>query len=655
MSSVSRLFNVYVATPTQHLVHFFEKAGHVITSSSQKVGEKIRAVFDQKIARVEHSVASWRKSREVRVLKVGIHQQTFERLQACTLPESSRLLPDLQSRIRSSTFERQVARLVLTKGGALASDPDTFSSIQQIVNALLIEEEPPTIPESLQDLFTIDELNTLLAKVDMEAAQSQHFPGWFDEFQVHFEKLRASLQTPAAGNGTNKLNAVIKNLRALEASSWYSKFWMCDEIPEIAAMHELVQSLYTKGAADEMYAPLGALATGGNALEASLPERLLGSINRSYDNGFEVNMLSPDSLLQNADRVVKASKAIFSCMGKYDPIKEMGNTPCSLYKESVEEERSITCIMTASPTLGTSISPEMHMMLKTLENNFFKVLQGQLPKATPTHWNYCNLQALGGDSLQIKRSRAILEAQQQYPFSFSAFSVALNSPFHMDGVVATSAENMVSQAVCAQKSQRTTLDRAYAETLLSHIIHEDNFSLNFKRNNPNAVYFFDMKDDEEKSEFQGTVEELINKCFKLAQKADSARPAELLLGRADHPDEAVLAAWVEKAIFRELVHLALVRYFQLKKMQSTPGELLATTACMESIDRGNKVSNQMLWALFGDQASQTIFDTFHGRPLVGAGRFIMTDRALSFLALTSGMDQKKVQKLLEEKVPALIS
>lgn len=651
MSSISYLFNSCAVTPAQQVTHLFEKAGRVVSSICRRVVEKIRSVFDQIIARVEHSIVSWRKSREVRVLKVGIHQQTFEQLQACQLPEFSRLLPDLQSQVRSSTLERQVAQLVLAKGATLTSD--IFSSIQQVVNGLLVEEETPTIPEHLQGLCTIDELHTLLEKVDAEAPQSEHLSGWFDEFQIRFEKLRASLQTPAAGDGTTKLNAVIKNLRALANSSFYSTLWMCDEIPEIAAMHELVQSLYTKGVAGEMYAPLGELATGGGAPEASLPERILGSINRSYDNGFEVELLSPDTLVQNADRVVEASKAVFSWMGKYDPIRGMGNTPCSLYREQVEES-SITCVMAASPTLGTSISPEMHVMLRFLENNFFKVLQGQLPKTTPTHWNYCNLQALGGDSLQFKRSKAILEAQKQYPFSFSAFSVALNSPFHMDGVFATSAENMVPGAICAQKSQQTVLGEVYAETLLSHIIHEDNFSLNPTRNNPNAVYFFDIKDDEEKIAFQATVKELIEKCFKLAQRANSIRSAQLLLGHTDHPDEAVLAAWVKKAIFRELVHLALVRYFQLKKLQSTPGELLATTACMESIDRGNKLSNQMLWALFGDQASQTIFDTFHGRPLIGGGRFIMTDRALSFLALTSGVNQQKVQKLLEQKVPELI-
>lgn len=605
------------------------KTGHFISDCLEKILKIAQSIFDFFAGIIQRFSACRMRVKEVSALKFNMDQQTFDRMQRVDLPVSMSLPSDIQEKIRHQASKRIVERLDAEREPLHPRSTDEEDYAQQY-----------------QEIY--DE--TLRRPLETAVAD-------YTKFKEIFEKLRTSLDSPAEGSSTSKLQQVVKNIRALAVSPFYSTFWMCDDLPEIAALQRLVMTLY-EGTAKEMYAPYGKIVARGISTEEKVSRKFFESMQKAYSQGFHSD-ISLNYLIFNAHRLPELSKSVLGFAGKYDPINGVGNTPCSLYKETISldsKKGSITCIMTATPTVGNALSPEMHVMLKTLENNYFKVKKGELPETTPTHWNYCNLQGLASDSLQFTRSKAIIEAQRQYPFSFSAASIAINSPFHMDGTHLTSAENMIPQAIQAQKSACTLLDDAYAEELINHICHSDNYTLDHRKN-PNAAYYFPLKSDEQKMLFKQDITSIVGECLALAQKADCRASAQELLKDQNHKDVEVLAEWIRKSLFRELVHLGMVRYFQLKQLHNTPGSLFATSACIESIDRGNKVSNQMLWSLADqnsqDEADQTLFDTIHGRPLTSAGRLILSDRAISFLALSTAATRQEVRELLNTTLSAI--
>ena len=105
--------------------------------------------------------------------------------------------------------------------------------------------------------------------------------------------------------------------------------------------------------------------------------------------------------------------------------------------------------------------------------------------------------------------------------------------------------------------------------------------------------------------------------------------------------------WHEKAAFRELVTLGIMRYVQAKKVSNIKlfGKVISTYACKESIDRGGKTTACILWALGKDTQGERreVFYALHARALLARRRLILKNRLEPLLSLMKVMHHKEIQ------------
>lgn len=658
---MSSFVNISSTTPLQGIasVDCLGKIRHTLDSIYQKIERVVHSVFQTLSLPIQREIASWRQSRHIRELKRGVHKHILEAMQSCVLSSQTASLDTLEEQAKRHAIERVLVKNMVDRG--IKPSRELLVQIEQDLDKVL---NNPSLLSSLHVIkeksITEDDLTTSLLSIrkSRESFNIAFVQKSYSEFSLLFQNLQSSLKEGKFSNPTLQMSAVISDLRKLFSSSFYTNYWMCDHFPEITFLQNLALAFYTKKQAQELYTPFGELARRGKTTSKPLPKRFLSSVRKAPRAHLHTSMFSLGYIFQNIGRIMAAVRAFFPFMGKYDSVQQLGNTPCRLFEEHLmieDKSSSIVSVMTPTPTLGFSLTPEMHLVLQGLENNYFNVIKGLLPPSTPTHWSFCNLQSLN-IFMQYKRSQAIMLAQEEYPFSFSAYSLDLNSSIHMDGISDTGSS--ISQALRAQKKCGSELNEDYKNHLIEHILNRGNFSIKEKKRKPESCYYFPFYNEGEKEKLRTLVKQLADRSFEIAQQSDCLSAAQELLGKdASEKNVQHMAKWIKKAIFRELIHLGLIRGFQLQRAATTPGALLSTAACMESIDRGNKVSNQMLWALADYQdgeADKVVFNTLHGRALVGSSRIMFPSRSLAFSAFILGTQRDEVRAFLQRQIQEFV-
>jgi len=95
----------------------------------------------------------------------------------------------------------------------------------------------------------------------------------------------------------------------------------------------------------------------------------------------------------------------------------------------------------------------------------------------------------------------------------------------------------------------------------------------------------------------------------------------------------------------ELVHLGIIRYFHLQNSQHAKN-LILSSSCKESIDRGGKINALFLWALSDDDTKA--YTAFHARALSVRSRLMQKKRFDEALIFLQHVSKIEVQSFLDK-------
>ena len=335
--------------------------------------------------------------------------------------------------------------------------------------------------------------------------------------------------------------------------------------------------------------------------------------------------------------------AHFFSTHKYDSRGSLGNNAGVIFEEIVQNtpEKTVHAktIMTPTITIGDAIAFEAKAVLQALENRNY-MSQTELRKDPYPYlcWIYTNLQNINA-SHEMHASLNIMQLEKEYPLSFSAITVTNDSHFYRAGVHGHN-EKKIEQAL----ADYSGLNEAYKEELKKDLLDEQNFTLCNRgkkgdgKNDPG--YYFPWK----KADCIKPFSHIVDHAFDLAVLMPAGNKKE---------------NWYQKAAFRELVNLGIIRYHQMKSVWLVCARdqrrhvkdvsVLFTSACKESIDRGAKVNAALLWAQLEatQENEKRIFSLFYGRSLLTRHRLILRTRHEAMYALISRLAQKDVHNFLQ--------
>lgn len=410
----------------------------------------------------------------------------------------------------------------------------------------------------------------------------------------------------------------------------------------IKMIHGLCLASYAQPKVLEAFAPLGQSLQNlvpADVKNKGLDEQLKASRDAGYKKGLIKNDKSRQYIAKYFKQVVgaffstKFGTKVAAFFGKaYDPRGELGNNAGALYTEKMQvgqKEVKLRTVYTPSPTIGDSVSPEARGILQAMENRSF--MDAEMLEAAPypfVVWNYTNLQSLSSPD-EGARAANIMRLNDEFPFSFQGISITVDSPFYRAGVHGSDEAKI--QAAIADK---TKLNEAYKQEQLAELTHESNFTLEARRQNPGGGYYFPAKTDQEKQKWCKAFEDIVDRAF-----------ITVALQKKPQGMEEAKWHWYQKAAFRELVLMGVVKYSQVQTAEhvaerATGGKVMVTNACKENIDRGGKTNACFLWALGGSK--DDVFAAFHARALLGRFRLVLPDRVEPMYALTMVLPQEEV-------------
>jgi hypothetical protein len=316
----------------------------------------------------------------------------------------------------------------------------------------------------------------------------------------------------------------------------------------------------------------------------------------------------------------------------YDPRGDIQNNPSALYDEELklhERNAVVRTFYTPSVTIGDVVAPEAEAVLMALENRYFMTDLERKQDAYPyLMWTYTNLQNITSYNEGF-RSRALMEMQSKYPFSFRAITLTQDSSFYRAQVKLSSLDD-------------EPLSVSYREEMKKSLTHRDNFTLENRQKFAGGGYYFPKK--------------IISK--EILEKICDMAYSELIHEVKPKSVTQTRWNWMVKASFRELVTLGIIKYFQAKVAvelmekfsDSCDIKLLATNTCKEGIDRGGKINACLLWALgqATEQEKQQVFAAFHSRALLSRYRMVISDRVEPMLSLTEVVTHDDLQKFLKD-------
>jgi hypothetical protein len=480
---------------------------------------------------------------------------------------------------------------------------------------------------------------------------------------VDLEKVKKLLQSLAEKQLTGKQlceanKEILRLLRRAIRSDVYQFLCHDETIPAISYLHRLVIASFVcpmplrvyqgvgkrivDGAVGNVLAQQGRAEVSPSLTEVPFPE-VLRELRRS---AVEQHLMASDATVEYVRtyprEAFSALQSATPLLGDYDP-RMSENATGRLFTEQVThrmeiglsgqrvhtKERSVEIlgVYSPSPTVGNSVSPEGEAFLQALENRQFMsadVLEAEPPFARQTHWTFMSLQNLDSRA-EGSRAKAIMELNERYPLSFTGRSVSQDSEFYLDGLHGAS-ERKIEQMMVKRGGNGLTPE------------YRDAMQLEVRRAFPELESAF----------------EIVQKAYDIVGKAKFVEPAQKE-GEAQSAytqrveRERRIWQWRQKAAFRELVNLGVMRYWEMKTLPEQ-GSHVFTCCCKECIDRGGKIMAEMLWAL-GDGSAESVRQAAYalqGRALLARGRIILAARLEPFLALTQFVSQNDAHTFLME-------
>jgi hypothetical protein len=338
------------------------------------------------------------------------------------------------------------------------------------------------------------------------------------------------------------------------------------------------------------------------------------------------------------------SRARDALLGRYDP-RMAENSSGTLFKERVGlqgSSKEVVFMYTPSPTLGDEVSPEAEAFLQALENRQFmskEELDKEPSYAQATHWSFASLQNIDAPNEGF-RAKSIMELNRRFPLSFTGITVSQDSGFYRD------------------LDRHIRGDKKVEQSMINH--GRDGFTESYRDQMKTEVfgggggYRFPEPMDQD---FESKGKQIIDYAFEVVSlSSELTRPKQgTNETKKGYNDKLCLWQWRQRAAFRELANLGIMRYWQLRSLGSQ-GTDVATCCCKECIDRGGKMMGEMMWAL-GDGSPETlkqVFTAVQGRALLSRNRIILPERLTPFLALTEMVPQDVAHGFLANDIAAIM-
>jgi len=322
---------------------------------------------------------------------------------------------------------------------------------------------------------------------------------------------------------------------------------------------------------------------------------------------------------------------------KFDPRGYENNTG-ALYDEKIQVANDKPVVMrtiyTPSPTVGDEVSLEAKGILQAMENRRLMSKEDLAKDPYPyVMWCYTNLQNISSLD-EGPRSRAIMHLNEEFPHVFRGITMAVNSPFYTASVHGSS-ERHIQAAI----HDSDPIDEQYKQQQIDELEASANFTLQHRRKNQGGGYYFPPSTLN--NGFQKGCHDVVERAYQLV--IQEKKPETIPQDEWN---------WYQKAAFRELVLLGIVKWQQhavAQEVGNSGGKILATNACKENIDRGGKFNAVMLWGLGGNE--EDVLSALHARALLTEkSRLILPERLEPMYALILVVSQEKVKTFLLETV-----
>ena len=555
-----------------------------------------------------------------------------------------------------------VARVIIReakKGGKIITEVEAKNA----ADTLLVRKSFKEISVLASDgsTFTLGEktVKKFYGIARANAARAQKHPNKdYKELCLILQELDTYIETASSQDldRTQLAEAnkkILSLLRKAIQSDAYQFLCHDESIPAIAYVHRMVMASFISPTPLTVYQELGTQtlrgaqesiglesrqkATDGGGIR-NFFSRILQHLRKSaQDQHLTASDKSAEYFLSHSRVAFAALKGETRLFGQYDP-KMAENASGTLFTQTVGSTE-VSAVYSPTPTLGDKVSPEAEAFLQALENRQF-MSDGQLQKepkyARQTHWSFASLQNRTSGN-EGPRARAIMALNREFPLSFTGITIDQDSEFYRDGVEGSSDEEIERQMV---KHGRTQIDGSYKDMMMDQLIDGAGYDLPvMSRENLEKAY-----------------RPIVEKAFEVVSAKTFIKPAQNPEELSDAYEKRVqnekqLWQWRQKAAFRELVNLGVMRYWQLKSLPAQRSAVV-TCCCKECIDRGGKVMAEFLWAL-GDGSDETlkqVFSALQGRALLARRRIILPARLEPFIALAEFVSQKDAQEFLNEKV-----
>ena len=547
----------------------------------------------------------------------------------------------------------RIAKEIIQKGSAISRD-----ELKEILG-----QELSTLAEEF-------EKNIHSSFKEYQFTQTHHFQKEYNKLCSEVCKIahNLSLELENIKDPKKNIAAVIKSLRACESNAAYQFLRENEAHPVIQYLHIIALVAFTQPVHLTAYSKFGdhLAEVTSKGLEKETPttfrlpneKPLPKLLRKARDFGYKLGLIKDDLTLEYVIKHPSKSLSAFSShwLGKkilgylrpYDPNLDQENHQGAAYDEAYRfdngEKVDSRRIYAATPTIGDTVSGEAKLFLQAMQNRHFFSKEELKKDPYPfLVWNCTNLQNIT-TSEEGSRSVAIMELAQQFPLSFYGISLTLDSDFYKAGVRGHNEKKITEQIL---ENGKEPFNENYQKKMYNEIINPKNFTLEKRKKaeNKGGGNYFPLRTEAERNQFSNDCEWLIQLAF------DAIPPSESLTGQ-----ELYAFQWYQKAAFRELVTMGLIKYFEAKSAQKLASEqkenpqMVTSAQCKECIDRGGRIDAAFIWGSTSDskENEKLAFTAFHARALLCRSRLILPDRAEPFYALTQMCDQGQVNKFLKD-------
>lgn len=486
------------------------------------------------------------------------------------------------------------------------------------------EKERAAIREALLKAQTIEfQRLAVSSPEELRRKLQEFFPPFQEEYNTLVDHIVRIARLVQEGEHVAFLFEVRKALQTRA----YDRLKRDEKCPAVHFLHALVMASYAEPRLLKAFYELGEHLWQVAVVDGANPEDFPAFFRQSRFSGYRRGLIKNDLTLQYVVRFFRKAWGSFLSIKwgrwltllfgfkKYDPRGDLENNAGALYEELFCTAKA-RIIYTPTPTVGDEVALEAKALLQALENR--RRMDPERLKEDPypyDSWCYVNLQNYASTD-EGPRSSSIMRLNAEYPLSFSGITVAVNSPFYTAGVHGRSEKKIEARLF---DTQGLTLE--YKEAMKGELYAKEG-----------GYYFPDTS-------YQVPLEAIVEDAYRVVIECPINK---------EIPQEKW--NWYQKAAFRELVILGMIRFHVAKCALHSHSSILVSYACKESMDRGGKINAAFLWALGEDtfRFKKIVFSALHGRPLLSRGRLILADRLEPLFALQIVVSQPKVRKFLHD-------